>query len=155
MATTTISMDEAIALAQQQMDAGSGGLQGIANVGNLGNQAIQPIDVTTPPPPPPSAPAVRNDGNWQRAFQAELKACENLGFFSRPSCAWAARNKNGAPQAAWGTVAARPATKSPSVRRGPCSHRHLAGTVPQPRQIATPDSVCRSGRSSAPSAMAV
>lgn len=111
MATTTISMDEAIALAQRQMDAGSGGLQGIANVGNLGNQTIQPIDVTTPPPPS-TAPSVRNDGNWQQAFQTELKACENLGFFSRPSCAWAARNKYCEPHHAWGKVTDCPAKKS-------------------------------------------
>jgi hypothetical protein len=112
LATTTISMDEAIALAQQQTDSAGSGLQGIANVGNLGSQAIQPVDVTTPPPPPPQAPMVQSDPNWQQAFQKELKACENVGFFSRPSCAWAARNKYCEPHHAWGKVADCPAKKS-------------------------------------------
>lgn len=113
LATTSITMDEAITLAQQQMDNGNnGGLQGIATVGNLGSQAIQPIDVTTPPPPPPTTPAAPGGSNWQQAFQTELKACENLGFFSRPSCAWAARNKYCEPHHAWGKVEDCPAKRS-------------------------------------------
>jgi hypothetical protein len=112
MATTSISMDEAVALAQQQMNTGNGGLQGIATVGNLGGQAIQPIDVTTAPPPPPATAGVRNDGNWQQAFATELKACESRGFFSRPSCAWAARNKYCEPHHAWGKVEDCPAKQS-------------------------------------------
>ncbi|CAM5205467.1 putative protein OS=Castellaniella defragrans OX=75697 GN=HNR28_002175 PE=4 SV=1 [Castellaniella defragrans] len=111
LATTSISMDQAVALAQQQLDGGSNGLQGIANVGNMGSQAIQPVDVTTPPPPS-QATFVQNDPHWQQAFHTELKACENLGFFSRPSCAWAARNKYCEPHHAWGKVDDCPAKKS-------------------------------------------
>lgn len=101
LATTTISMDEAIALAAQgQM--GDNGLQGIANIDTLLNQqTVQPIDV--PPPPSASGPAnTPTQENWQAAFQSELKSCETLGFFSRPSCAWAARNKYCEPNQAWG-----------------------------------------------------
>ncbi|HEX7387172.1 MAG TPA: hypothetical protein VF285_07845 [Castellaniella sp.] len=114
LATTTISMDQAIAAAQQQMNStGGNGLQGIANVGNLGSQAVQPVDVTVPPPPPPpqQTTLAQNDPNWQKAFHAELKACENVGFFSRPTCAWAARNKYCEPHNAWGKVADCPAKK--------------------------------------------
>lgn len=101
LATTAISMDEAIALAQQQMDEG-------AQV--TGGQAIQPIDVTIPPPPPTTA--VPDNPNWQRAFRAELQTCAALGFFSRPSCAWAARNKYCEPHNAWGKVEDCPAKRS-------------------------------------------
>ncbi|MDY0309470.1 MAG: hypothetical protein RBR29_06725 [Castellaniella sp.] len=111
LATTTISMDEAIELASRNQLGD--GLQGIAQFGSLGgSQVIQPIDVTTAPPPPPTAQTAEADGQWQAAFQAELKACESLGFFSRPSCAWAARNKYCEPHAAWGRVAGCPAKKS-------------------------------------------
>ncbi|WP_417251371.1 hypothetical protein [Castellaniella sp.] len=108
LATTTISMDEAIALAAQgQMD--NSGLQGIANAGILVNtQPVQPIDV----PPPPDAPAtntLQGNQNWQVAFQAQLKACADLGFFSRPSCAWAARNKYCEANQAWGKAKDCPA----------------------------------------------
>ncbi|MFV0282810.1 MAG: hypothetical protein ACK5JE_03345 [Castellaniella sp.] len=110
LATTTISMDEAIRLASR--NESDDGLQGIAQFGSAGgSQEVQPIDVTTAPPPPlPQAAA--SDGRWQAAFQAELKACEAQGFFSRPSCAWAARNKYCEPHNAWGRVADCPAKRS-------------------------------------------
>jgi hypothetical protein len=110
LATTTISMDEAIALAAQGQQDDTG-LQGIANVGTLvSSQTVQPIDVPPPPPPPDTGAAV-GGANWQAAFQAELKACEALGFFSRPSCAWAARNKYCEPHQAWGKAADCPAKR--------------------------------------------
>ncbi|HET8596882.1 MAG TPA: hypothetical protein VFM22_03910 [Castellaniella sp.] len=110
LATTTISMDEAIALAAQGQQDDTG-LQGIANVGTLvSSQPVQPIDVP-PPPPPPEPGAAVGGANWQAAFQAELKACEALGFFSRPSCAWAARNKYCEPHQAWGKAADCPAKR--------------------------------------------
>lgn len=112
LATTTISMDEAIALAQQNQGGDGSGLQGIANVGSLvAPQTVQPVDVPPPPPPPGNEPDL-NSGNWQAAFQAELKTCESLGFFSRPSCAWAARNKYCEAHDAWGRVQDCPAKKS-------------------------------------------
>jgi hypothetical protein len=111
MATTTISMDEAIALASQNQLGD--GLQGIAQLGALGgSQVVQPIDVTAATPAPSSAQTAAQDNSWQTAFQSELKACESEGFFSRPSCAWAARNKYCGPHNAWGRVADCPAKKS-------------------------------------------
>lgn len=108
LATTTISMDEAIALAQSQQDGS--GLQGIANIDALlANQTVQPIDLP-PPPASPNTDAQAIGGNsWQVAFQAELKSCEALGFFSRPSCAWAARNKYCEAHQAWGKAKDCPA----------------------------------------------
>lgn len=103
LATTTITMDEATSLAQSGQ---SEGLQGIAT---LGSQAVQPIDITTPSAPPPPAGAAPQDANWQAAFQAELNVCAGLGFFSRPSCAWAARNKYCEPHKAWGRAKDCPA----------------------------------------------
>ncbi|HUH40313.1 MAG TPA: hypothetical protein VL024_05500 [Castellaniella sp.] len=109
LATTTISMDEAITLAAQNQQ---NGLQGIAQVGNaLGG--VQPVEVTPvapaiTAPPPPTADA----GNWQAAFRQELTRCEQEGFFSRPSCAWAARNRYCEPNNAWGRVDGCPARKS-------------------------------------------
>lgn len=110
LATTAISMDEAIALAAQNQQDGSG-LQGIANIGALlADQTVQPIDVPPPPPSPNIADTQAvGGGNWQTAFQAELKACEALGFFSRPSCAWAARNKYCEAHQAWGKAKDCPA----------------------------------------------
>ena len=43
------------------------------------------------------------------AFQAALQACSALGFFDRPSCAWAARNKYCEPNNGWGRVRDCPA----------------------------------------------
>ncbi|MER1966662.1 hypothetical protein [Castellaniella sp. GW247-6E4] len=99
LATTTITMDEAIALASQNQ---RNGLEGIATVGALGSSAIQPVDITTAPPA--AAGPQGQDGNWQAAFRKELALCESKGFFSRPSCAWAARNKYCEPNNAWGRV---------------------------------------------------
>ncbi|SRR5690554_6609836 len=121
LATTTISMDEAIQIA----NANPHGLRGLADVGDLlsgneargdfvvpgtgpnagvGGQQIQPVDITIPPPPPPPAQAggPQTGGNWQAALNNELQACERLGFFDRPSCSWAARNKYCEPNNAWG-----------------------------------------------------
>lgn len=124
LATTTITMEEAIQIA----NANPHGLQGLADVGDLmggdspiGNdfggsfdstfggtpQAdsplfIQPIDITTPPPAPPVVAGPQTTGNWEAALRQELQACAQLGFFDRPSCSWAARNKYCEPNNAWG-----------------------------------------------------
>ncbi|MFA5488733.1 MAG: hypothetical protein WC284_05865 [Candidimonas sp.] len=107
IATTQISMEQA-----RQISAGTDGLMGIGDVGGLLNsgsissdgtatQPIQPIDITVPPPPP-APPPVAGDQDWQAALAREIQACSNEGFFSRPSCAWAARNKYCGPNNAWG-----------------------------------------------------
>jgi hypothetical protein len=111
LATTTISMDEAIALAQRQLDGGGSA----SGIGSVGPNVIQPIDVTAQPTTKPAAtnaPAAPTSGKWQAEFQAELKVCESLGFFSRPSCAWAARNKYCEAHQAWGKVSDCPAKKT-------------------------------------------
>lgn len=113
LATTPITMDEA------QQIAASGGqkLQGIADVGNLGlgtsatrvqNQPIQPIELPAmPTTPSPSA----NAGAWQAHLRQDLQTCSAQGFFDRPSCAWAARNKYCAANNAWGKVDDCPAKR--------------------------------------------
>lgn len=116
LATTTITMEEAIQIA----NANPHGLQGLADVGDLmggstagnnnsgnlpqagGPLFIQPVDVTTPPPPPPVVTGPQTAGNWEAALRQELQACTQLGFFDRPSCSWAARNKYCEPNNAWG-----------------------------------------------------
>ncbi|HLU78762.1 MAG TPA: hypothetical protein VKZ52_04245 [Burkholderiaceae bacterium] len=119
LATTTITMEEAIRIA----NANPHGLMGLADVGDLlggaqiaslppgsqpqggGPQFIQPVDITTPPPPPPPpVQTPQTGGNWEAALRKELQACSRLGFFDRPSCAWAARNKYCEPNRAWGRV---------------------------------------------------
>lgn len=110
IATTTITMDEARHIAQ----AGGQEFRGIADVGDLmggnqgGNQPIQPVDVPPPPPPPP-ADMPGSGGDWQLALRQDLDACSRLGFFDRPSCAWAARNKYCGPNNAWGKTSDCPA----------------------------------------------
>ena len=112
LATTTISMDEAIQIA----NANPHGLQGLADVGDLmgggnsanlapsaqGQQFIQPVDISAPPPAPPVLTGAQTAGNWEAALRQELQACSQLGFFDRPSCSWAARNKYCEPNNAWG-----------------------------------------------------
>jgi len=112
LATTTISMDEAIEIA----NANQYGLKGLADVGDLlgggdlaslppqqgGPQFIQPVDISAPPPAPPVVTGPQTSGNWESALRQELQACSKLGFFDRPSCAWAARNKYCEPNKAWG-----------------------------------------------------
>lgn len=113
LATTTISMDEAIQLASMNQQDG---LQGIADASALGGgpQTIQPIDITQASATPATqAPATSaGQGSWQAAFHQELAACENVGFFSRPTCSWAARNKYCEPNRAWGQVEGCPARRS-------------------------------------------
>lgn len=103
LATTRISMDQAIAIAsgEDQFDD----LEDIINL--TAGSHIQPIDV---PSLNDSQPANKSTNkSWQNEFHAALKACENEGFFSRPSCAWAARNKYCEPNHAWGVVDGCPA----------------------------------------------
>lgn len=118
LATTTISMEEAIQIA----DSNPHGLKGLADVGDLmagaagstpmevpGTGFIQPVDIAAPPPPPPVATGPEVGGNWQAALSQELQACSRLGFFERPSCSWSARNKYCEPNNAWGRTRDCPA----------------------------------------------
>ncbi len=101
---TSISMQEAIDIAHGNTQKE---IEGIANVGDLlskqRGQTIQPIDI---PPVPDTHSNSTNDGdsNWQEQLRADLKACSNVGFFSRPSCSWNARNKYCEPNNAWGQI---------------------------------------------------
>lgn len=117
LATTTITMDEA-----KQIAASGAGqpLVGIADVGGLGLgsgsgngqqpvQPIQPIQPIEAPPPPPNTPPANTSGAWQASLRQEIQACSTQGFFDRPSCAWAARNKYCEPNNAWGKVRDCPA----------------------------------------------
>lgn len=115
LATTTITMEEAIQIA----NANPHGLKGLADVGDLlggrelaslppgqqgGQQFIQPVDITAPPPPPPVVNTPQTGGNWEAALRKALQECSRLGFFDRPSCSWAARNKYCEPNNAWGST---------------------------------------------------
>lgn len=108
LANTTISLDEARQIAAS--DRGTP-LQGIADVSGLGlgalgtnaPQPLQPIEMPPMPGAPSQAPAApQAGGSWQNQLSQELQACAKMGFFSRPSCAWAARNKYCEPNNAWG-----------------------------------------------------
>ncbi|WP_341668110.1 hypothetical protein [Alcaligenes sp. SDU_A2] len=102
LATTSISLEEAIQIAMAEQNRE---LQGIATVGNLnGQQPIQPVDIAPPPPAPPQDVQVASSGAWQAQLQQELNACGAKGFFERPSCSWEARNKYCGPNNAWGRV---------------------------------------------------
>lgn len=109
IATTTITMEQARTLAHPD------GLQGLADVGDLigalqGNQQVlQPVDVPPPPPPPVQQAQPQAGGDWQVSLRQEINACGRLGFFERPSCAWAARNKYCGPNNAWGQTRDCPA----------------------------------------------
>lgn len=97
IATTSITMDEAL----QIIAAGNTDFQGIADVGDLGLGAadFNNIAVQQAIPPPPSG---GNSQEWKNSLSQELQACSALGFFDRPSCAWAARNRYCGPNNAWG-----------------------------------------------------
>lgn len=103
--TNNISMEDAIDIAQ-----GDGiTIAGMANVGDLlnrdGNQAIQPIDI----PNIANPQQTQENNNWQQALRQDLEACKAQGFFSRPTCAWNARNKYCGPNNAWGSIPECPA----------------------------------------------
>jgi hypothetical protein len=115
VATTPITMDEARQIAEAQAD---GSLQGIADVSGLGlgtarqtaqNQPLQPIEVAPPPPPPSSSTQTAGNQAWQANLRQDLQVCSAQGFFDRPSCAWAARNKYCEPNNAWGRTPDCPA----------------------------------------------
>lgn len=110
LATTTISMDEAIQLASMNQQDG---LQGIADASALNGsyQSIQPIDISQAPVTPTTQAPTAAQGGWQAAFHRELNACAQVGFFSRPTCSWAARNKYCEPNRAWGKVDGCPSRK--------------------------------------------
>lgn len=104
--TTTISMEQAIDIAQ-----GDGiTIAGMASVGDLlnrdGSQSIQPIDI---PDIENTKPEQSQNTNWQQDLHQALEACKSEGFFSRPTCAWNARNKYCGPNNAWGKIDACPA----------------------------------------------
>ncbi|MGB6104603.1 MAG: hypothetical protein WBF88_12250 [Pusillimonas sp.] len=115
IATTTISMDEAMQIAE--FGNNGSGLQGIADITGLGlgnnsangqaNVPLQPIEIAPPPPPPPVAAA--NGQGWQASLRQDLQACNAQNFFNRPSCAWTARNKYCEPNKAWGRISDCPA----------------------------------------------
>lgn len=113
LATTTITMDQAMQIAEA--DAGQS-FHGIADVGELGlgagrpDQPLQPVEMAPPPPPPPAV-AAPSGGNqaWQASLRQDLQACSAQSFFDRPSCAWAARNKYCEPNNAWGRTPDCPA----------------------------------------------
>lgn len=42
------------------------------------------------------------DQSWQAALEAAVRACDNVGFFSRPGCLDRARRQYCAPNNAWG-----------------------------------------------------
>lgn len=114
LATTTITMEEAIALADAQNS--EGGLQGLGTIGellgmNVPGTEVQPIEIAPPPNAPTQgmAPQPGTQGNWQAQLRSELQACSQLGFFDRPSCSWAARNRYCEPNNAWGRTADCPA----------------------------------------------
>lgn len=113
LATTTITMDEAMQIAQ----SGAGqSFHGIADVGELlgggqSNQPLQPVEMAPPPPAPPITAAPQQGGNqaWQTSLRQDLQACSAQSFFDRPSCAWTARNKYCEPNNAWGRARDCPA----------------------------------------------
>ncbi len=117
LATTPITMDEAVQIAQS---GNTETFHGIADVGDLGlgaggfngqqQQPLQPIEVAPPPPPPvPGARPATSNQAWQASLRQDLQACSAQSFFDRPSCAWAARNKYCEPNGAWGRTADCPA----------------------------------------------
>lgn len=103
LATTSITLEQAVAIAAG--DEYGNDMDNIAQLTAGSHDKIQPIEV----PEIDSAPATATGSSWQNEFNAALKACENVGFFSRPSCAWAARNKYCEPNKAWGKVDGCPA----------------------------------------------
>lgn len=108
LATTSITMDEAVQIAA----SGNSGFHGIADVGDLGLGAAGFNTAMAPPPIQPSNNQAAGGGNnqsWQNSLSQELQACSALGFFDRPSCAWAARNRYCEPNNAWGRTRDCPA----------------------------------------------
>lgn len=108
LATTSISLEEAINIAMAEQSAS---LAGIAQV-DLGNSSDNnlPLDIQVPPAPSQEVQNVFPGGdNWQAQLQHELRACGSKGFFERPSCSWEVRNKYCGANNAWGRVEGCPA----------------------------------------------
>ena len=83
----------------------NGGAGGQVQAGGYGSGSGQMM----PAPPPPNTAQAPGAPGWQDALKRELAHCATQGFFERPSCSWAARNKYCAPNRAWGTMAECPA----------------------------------------------
>jgi len=108
LANTSISLDEArqIAAADHAPLQGIADVSGLGLAGSLGTSTPQPLQPIEMPPvqamTPQTSTTPQVGGSWQNQLHQELQACARMGFFSRPSCAWTARNKYCEPNNAWG-----------------------------------------------------
>lgn len=100
--------DETYSVSDMLTQAGAGLAQGPSD--------IAMVDVTgsntdaTPVATPQAPPANRTqDKGWQELLAEAIKACDNVGFFSRPSCVERAQKKFCEPNRAWGRHALCPA----------------------------------------------
>ena len=60
-----------------------------------------------------SHPAASTAPSWQESLRREVAQCSSLGFFERPTCVWAARNKYCEPNRGWGSIPECPARTGP------------------------------------------
>lgn len=101
--------DETYSVSDMLTQAGAGLVQGpsdIAMVDVTGDAAGAAPPISGVPQEASTAP--QNKG-WQEQLADAIRACDNVGFFSRPSCVERAQKKFCEPNRAWGTHSLCPA----------------------------------------------
>lgn len=104
--------------------AGAGLGQGASDVATLdvtqGNTAGDPINQLAQNSQGTSKPAASASGadNWSDALDRAIRACESVGFFSRPGCIEQARQRFCGPNNAWGKHRHCPMPQAPGTLGG-------------------------------------
>lgn len=116
----SVTPDQAQAAADASNAALPAGTSDIATLDLESKPSASQSDSQTPPLPSGGynqtpltaqlgAQGQQAPAGWQTALHKAIEQCSNLGFFQRPSCIWAARNKYCAPNNAWGSISDCPA----------------------------------------------
>lgn len=93
--------NETYSVSDMLTQAGAGLAQGPSDIAMVDVTGGTPdaTAVAVPQAPPAKAP---QDNGWQEQLAEAIQACDNVGFFSRPSCVERAQKKFCEPNRAWG-----------------------------------------------------
>jgi len=94
--------DESFSVSDRLGAAGQGLAQGPSDVATVDVTMQQPEPVVPQRVAVEPVVAAPTDMNWREQLSQAIKACDSVGFFSRPNCVDRARKKFCEPNKAWG-----------------------------------------------------
>jgi hypothetical protein len=104
--------DEAFTVSDMLSAAGQGLAQGPSDIATVDVTVQQPEPVAPQRVAAEPAVASPTDMDWRQQLAQAIKACDSVGFFSRPNCVERARKKFCEPNKAWGQDELCPAPNS-------------------------------------------